>query len=110
MFVKLQELLSTAEIDDDMHRVQFLVEQLNIQNAKPCGNRYGNSPTILRTALNLYMRSRNCYNELRKTITLPHPRTIQRCFRKSGTPGSIKECTQTVSTVFCQLEGDQLGT
>ena len=55
---KLQELLSTAEIDDDdMHRVQFLVEQLNIQNAKPCGNRYGNSPTILRTALNLYMRS-----------------------------------------------------
>ena len=44
---KLQELLSTVEIDDnDMHRVQFLLEQLNIQNAKPCGNRYGNSPTI----------------------------------------------------------------
>ena len=61
---KLQELLSTVEIDDDdMHRVQFLVEQMNIQNAKPCGNRYGNSPSILRTSLNLYMRSRNCYNE-----------------------------------------------
>ena len=102
---KLQELLSTVEIDDDdMHRVQFLVEQLNIQNAKPCGNRYGNSPTILWTALNLYMRSRSCYNELRKTITLPHPRTIQSCFGKLGTPGSLKECTQTVHLDICYDE------
>ena len=45
---KLQELLSTTEIDDDnMHRVQFLVEELDIQNAKPCGDRCGNSSTIL---------------------------------------------------------------
>ena len=39
---------------------------------------------------------------------MPHLCTIQSCFGKLGTPGSIKECTQTVSAVFSQLEGDQL--
>ena len=98
---RLQEFASTTiDNDKDIHRIQFLAEQLKSQIPNSCGNRYGNSPTLLRTALNLYFRSRNCYNELRKTVTLPHSRTIQSRFGKFGTPGSIKECTQTVNTVL----------
>ena len=84
----------------------FLAEQLKLLNLDPRGNRYGQSPVTFRTAISLYLRGRISYKELRRTVTLPHPKTIGSCFGKLETPGSIEECK--VGKVFSTLEGNQL--
>ena len=77
-------------------------------NTDAKGIRYSQSPISFRTAISLYLRSRNCYNELRKSFNLPHPKTINSCFGKLETPGSIDECQKTVDKVFSSLTGNQL--
>ena len=63
-----------------------------------------------RTAISLYLRSRSCYKELRKSLSLPHPKTIQSCFGKLGTPGTDNECRSTAGKVYSTLTGKQLYT
>lgn len=107
----LQALIENSKTDEELtYRVLFLAEQLKLVSDDAHSNRYAQSPISFRTAINLYLRSRSCYNELRKSLSLPHPKTIKSCFGKSGTPGSIDECTKTVNKVFSNLEGNQLFT
>ena len=108
--IQLEELLENNTDDDDelRRRILFLCEQLQmLSSADSKGNRYSKTPVTFRTALTLFLRSRNCYNELRKTLNLPHPKTIKSCFGKLGTPGTDEECRKTIEKVFAILEGNQ---
>ena len=106
---QLEELLENNMDDDDelKRRILFLCEQLQMLSSDSKGNRYSKAPVTFRTALTLFLRSRNCYNELRKTLNLPHPKTIKSCFGKLGTPGTDEECRKTIEKVFATLEGNQ---
>lgn len=107
---QLEELLENNTDDDDelQRRILFLCEQLQMLSTDSKGNRYSKTPVTFRTALTLFLRSRNCYNELRKTLNLPHPKTIKSSFGKLGTPGTDEECRKTIEKVFATLEGNQL--
>ena len=107
----LETLIAACDDDKELtHRVLLLAEQLKIVSSNQCGNRYSTSPISFRTAISLYLRSRSCYRELRKTLSLPHPKTIQSCFGKLGTPGTDEECRSTTAKVFETLNEQQLFT
>ena len=107
----LQTLIENSENDEELtRRVLFLAEQLKAVSTKPTGQRYSEMPISFRCAVTLFLRSRNCYNELRKLLNLPTPKTIKSCFGKLGTPGSIDECQRTANKAFSMLEGNQLDT
>ena len=100
---QLEELLENNMDDDDelKRSILFLCEQSQMISSDSKGNRYSKTPVTFRTALTLFLRSRNCYNELRKTLNLPHPKTIKSCFGKLGTPGTDEECRKTIRKSVC---------
>ena len=107
----LEALIENGENEEELaHRVLFLEEQLKLLNMESTGHRYSEMPISFRSAISLFLRSRNCYNELRKSFCLPHPHTIKSCFGKLVTAGSIEECQRTVNKVFSSLKGNQLYT
>ena len=73
----LENLIDSCDDKELTHKVLFLAEQLKLVNTTKTGNRYCTTPVSFRTAISLYLRSRSCYRELRKTLHLPHPTTIQ---------------------------------
>lgn len=106
----LQELIQSNDDNEITRKVLFLAEQLKLINTSATGNRYCSTPISFKTAISLYLRSRSCYAELRQTLQLPHPLTIQACFGKLGTPGTDKECRDTITKVYSTLTGKQLYT
>ena len=58
---------------------------------------------MVKTAVCLYLRSRNCYSALREYLTLPHPNTIKNYFGTLGSPGEIADCENTLKQVFSKL-------
>ena len=69
------------------------------------GRRYLTSD--FKSAIELFIRSRNCYTALRDILVLPHPKTIKSLFEKLSDPGSIEECHEVVKTVFLNLNVPQ---
>ena len=60
---------------------------------------------MMKTAISLYLHSRNCYQVLRECLHLPHPNTIKSYFRTLNTPGSVTDSWKTIVTVFSKLSG-----
>ena len=94
--------------DDDfdtknIKQISFLYNQLICHGNK--GQRY--SQENINIALEIYLRSSNCYRSLRELLILPHPRTLKRYFGKLGTPGSGGECATVVENVFSALDDKQ---
>ena len=87
--------------EDERTKVKFLTEQLLLQSKKLHGERYDAS--MMKTAIGLYLRSRNCYSALRQYLTLPHPDTIRRYFGELGTPSDFTECENVIKSVFNKL-------
>ena len=58
---------------------------------------------MMKTAIGLYLRSRNCYSALCQYLTLPHPDTIRRYFGELGTPGDYTECENVIKSIFNKL-------
>ena len=60
----LVEDSSVADVGDDTkHKIQFLSEQMSLLSVEPSGRRY--EPETVRGALDLFLRSRNCYSATR---------------------------------------------
>ena len=47
---------------------------------------------MMKTAIFLYLHSKNFYQALRKYLHLPHPNTIKSYFGILDTPGSETDC------------------
>ena len=74
---------------------------MSLLSVEPSGRRY--KPETVRDALDLSLRSRNCYS-----ATLPNPKMLKSYFGEFGSSGSIQECTATVRSVFSNLSDMQL--
>ena len=80
----LELLIENGENEEELtHRVLFLAEQLKLLNMESTGHRYSGMPISFRSAISLFLRSRNCYNELRKSLGLLHPHTIKTMYLQS---------------------------
>ena len=103
----LVEDSSVADVGDDVtHKIQFLSEQMSLLSVEPSGRRY--KPETVRDALDLFLRSRNCYSATRNIVTLPNPKMLKSYFGEFGSSVSIQECTATVRSVFSNLSDMQL--
>ena len=103
----IRNIIESADnVDDDAKsKIQFLTDQLLLLSKKPNGLRY--DPSMMKTAISLYLRSRNCYAVLREYIALPHPNTIKNYFGDLGSPGDLNECENTIKSVFDKLSGNE---
>lgn len=84
-------------------QIEFLCKQMIQLGAKHKGHRY--EEYHIRKAMNIFFRSRNCYNALRKYLVLPCDNTLRNYFGKLGTVGSMEECKTVVKNVFDELHG-----
>lgn len=99
---KFKSTIESADLDDAVRkRFVFLCEQIELTTKDPCGRRY--KPDTMKEAINLYLRSRNCYNALRETLALPGRKTISSYFGKLGDPAAIEECKSVITQVFSTL-------
>ena len=94
-------------ITDDprkLKQIHFLSRQLTMHGTKLHGHRFG--PSDIRDALELFLRSRNAYNALRRDyLILPADQTLKSYFGKLNSPGSYAECENVVKNVFSSLDG-----
>ena len=79
---------------------------MSLISVEPSGRRY--KPETVRDALDLFLRSRNCYSATRNIVTLPNPKMLKSYFGEFGLSGSIQECTATLRSVFSNLSDMQL--
>ena len=87
----LKELNADNADQYNYNHINFICDQMELNAVKQHGERYNGN--AMREAINLYLRSRNCYNALRQLLVLPHKNTITSYFGKLGTPGSNGECS-----------------
>ena len=59
----------------------------------------------MQMAVELMLRSRNCYKALRDILALPSIKTIKSYFGKLGSPDSLRKCSEDISNVFSKLNG-----
>ena len=103
---EIVEILHHEDVSSSQkHQLDFLSRQLLIQRSNPTGRRY--CAQTVYDALNLFLRNKNCYRQLRKLIALPDSTTLRQYFGKLGTPGSENECEHVISSVFSKLQGLQ---
>ena len=87
-------------------RINFLCDQLTLCCASgDKGRRY--SVEIMQIAIELMLRSRNCYKALLNILALPSIQTVKSYFGKLGSPESLGECKEVISNVFSKLDGFQ---
>ena len=67
------------------------------------GRRY--NAEIMQMAVELMLRSRNCYKALRDILALPSIKTVKSYFGKLRSPDSLRECSEVISNVFSKLNG-----
>ena len=96
---QLTNLSHHEDINEDLkYRLTFYSSQIRLSSFKSQGRRY--TPFDIKVAVDIFLRSRNCYSALRRTIILPHPNTIKSLFGRIETPGSINECKEVVKSFF----------
>ena len=102
---KLSKLNLTTTTEDvtKYHRINFLCDQMELNAVKQHGARC--NPGTMKDSINLYLRSRNCYNAICELMVLPHKNTIKSYFGKLGSPGSKQECSKVIQNVFSSLTG-----
>ena len=92
--------------DREINKVECLIDQLHIFSKQHHGQRYG--AAMMKTALSLYLRSRNCYQALMEYLYLPHPNTIKIYFGTLDTRANVlTDCQDTIATVFNKLSGKE---
>jgi len=99
-------LLALCNNSDDIDpklkkKIAFLSEQVKICSASSTSRRYSSS--LYQSAIELMLRSRNCYNALQDFLSLPSIKTLKSYFGKLGSPESIRVCREVISSVFSQL-------
>ena len=92
---------SGGGIHSKRKKLAFLGKQVQSLNK----NTYSTSDMI--EAMNLYLRSRSSYRELRKKLNLPCRNTLYKFFGNIGIPGGLKECGRTLDEVFKSLNNGQ---
>ena len=98
----LNNIINSEDMDEEERtRIKILIDQLMLQSKELHGQRYDAS--MMKTAICLYLRSRNCYSALREYLTLPHPDAIKSYFGNLSSPGEIAECENTIKSVFTKL-------
>ena len=87
-------------------RVNFLCVQLKLCCVISDNGRHYTAE-LMRTAIELMLRSRSCYKFLLNILDLPSIQTVKSYFGKLGSPESLGECKEVVSNVFSKLDGFQ---
>lgn len=106
---KLSEILielcnDSDDIDEKVKKkVGFLLEQVKMCCVGSRGRRY--SSQLIQSAIELMLRSRNCYRSLLNFLSLPNIKTLKSYFGKLGSPESIEVCKEVISSVFLKLDG-----
>ena len=95
---KVREICDTVSDEYQKRRILFLARQLELCVYSENGRRY--LPSDFKSAIELFIRSRNCYKALKDFLVLPHPKTIKSLFGKLSDPGSIQECQEIVKNVL----------
>ena len=100
----INNIVESADIDEDERsKIKFLTDQLFLQSRNANGLRY--EASTMKTAIALYLRSRNCHSGLREYLALPHPNTIKNYFGDLGSPGDLTECENIIKS-FSKLSGN----
>ena len=87
-------------------RIIFLCVQLSLFcSLGDNGRRY--SAEVMQTAIELMLRSRNCYKALLNILALPWVRTVKSYFGKLGRPESLEKCREVISNIFSKFIGIQ---
>ena len=87
-----------TENDEKIVRLNIMMWQLTLNSYEPNGRRYNSKD--FKTAIELYLRSRSAYRELRIKFVLPHPKRIKSLFGVMDTVGSVNECRETTDILF----------
>ena len=77
-----------TENDEKIVRLNMM-RQLTLNSYEPNDRRYNSND--FKTAIELYLRSRSAYRELRIKFVLPHPKRIKSLFGVMDTVGSVNE-------------------
>ena len=99
----LKELIADNADQYNYNRINFICDQMELNAVKQHGEQYNGN--AMREAINLYLRSRNCYNALLQLLVLPHKNTITSYLGKLDTPGSNGECLVVIKNAFSSLNG-----
>lgn len=101
----LTELCNDSDdIDEQVkEKILFLLEQVKMCCVGSKGRRY--SGQLIQSAVELMLRSRNCYRSLLNFLSLPNIKTLKSYFGKLGSPESIEVCKEVISSVFAKLDG-----
>ena len=84
-------------------RVNFLCAQLKLCCViSDNGGRY--TAELMQTAIELMLRSRSCYKAFLNILALPSIQTVKSYFGKLGSPESLGQCNEVVSTIFSKLD------
>ena len=82
-YLRELNLSSTDDTDDARcNRINFLCDQMEYVVVKQHGVQYNTN--TMRDSINLYLRSRNCYNAVRDVTILLHKDTVKSYFGKLG--------------------------
>ena len=84
---------------EEVKKIQFLIDQMTHKNA--------HATTTMKTAVSLYLRSRNCFSGIEKKLNLPHPNAIKNYFGTIDSLVEIHECENTINIVFSKLINEQ---
>lgn len=87
--------------DDKQRRLLFISSQLVWYKV------VNYSREDLMVAMTLFLSGRKGYCAMRNYLLLPHVNTLLSFFGRLGSPGSIQNCSQTVSKVFDVLDKGQ---
>ena len=86
-------------------QTNFAIRQLELSIQKPNGRKYS-SANIL-NATRLYFANRQCYNNVRCLLHLPHPDTLKSHLGGLGTVDTYNDCREIIETNFKDLTGRQ---
>lgn len=53
-------------------------------------------PTLMKTAVSLYLRSLVCYTFMREYLNLLHLKTVKNYFSTTDSPGELHECENVI--------------
>ena len=97
----IEEIESWSEEQQQQEQLRFIGSQLLALD----GRRY--TPEMMKDSINLYLRGRSSYKELRKHLVLPNPKTLLKYFGKLGIAGAEEECKKTIQRVFSTMSEEK---
>ena len=92
----------SEDIDEGKKKkLNFLCSQMCLHGYEVRGHRF--NVTVVRDALEIFLRSISAYKALREYLILPCGKTLKSYFGKLGTADGSEECKSVITNVFSKL-------